>query len=332
MSEEESERERNRRLARERLDVAMMNADRPLDALLPTLREPALPKTAVHPRVLEVETEDGIEWALLVWADPGGPQQLHQDVQALVEATLLSELSRAPSEIAAQGERRFSGLRLIVFTDPGWDIEPAVRAFGFRRQDAALAEDAARAVAAEAEKAGRTVGQPSSVWRAEIRRPAGALGESLEQIQRMMAQRLGQERWGSTPGGFSHLFATYLMKTFGEKIRPDVDGLASLDLLVVQRDEDVIRWMPPLVFQALCDFLPVAAASLYDAKVSWAESEDLGGGFSHPPLIRVEQAGEGIHIPIGHHVLRWWMMPLFPGEQVPSLGAWLADQFANEAD
>jgi hypothetical protein len=87
--------------------------------------------------------------------------------------------------------------------------------------------------------------------------------------------------------------------------------------------------MPPLVFQAVCDFIPVAATTIYDAQVGWAESEDLGNGFAHPPLIRVGEGNDAAHIPVGHHVLRWWMMPLATGEDVPTLADWVRDQFGD---
>lgn len=316
--------------AKQRMNMALMSAERPLDALLPALREPSIPKADVHPRVLELATDEGAEWMLLVWSDPGGPQALHEQVQALVEATLLAELSRPAERVKADGERRFTGLRLVVFPDLDWDVFPAIRAFGFRPDEATFGEDTQRAIESEAERAQQTARPPASVWRATIQAPKGALGDKLDQIQAMMADRFKKERWGENPGGPSHLFATYVAKVFGEKIRPTREGLDSLDLLVVQRDEDVIRWMPPLVFQAVCDFIPVVASSVYKARISWAQSEDLGDGFSHPPLLRVDDGGTGIHIPIGHHVLRWWMMPLFPGDEVPGIAAWVEDQFGEQ--
>jgi hypothetical protein len=306
-----------------------MSAERPLDALLPQLTEPSIPHAAVHPRVLETTTDAGREWVLLVWEDPGGPEALHTQVQALVEATLLSELSRSAATIRDAGERTFVGIRLLSWADHEWDASPALRAFGFNSITGELSDDAGAAVASEAERAGRAGGRPNAVWRAEIRHHEGALGEKLREIAQMMAERLGEDVWGRNPGGPSHLFATYVAKTFGEKIRPDLDGLRSLDLLAVQREPGVIRWMPPLVFQAICDMIPVAAATLYGSQVGWAESEDLGNGFAHPPLFRVGEENDGTHIPIGHHVLRWWMMPLDGTEDVPTIADWVHDQFGD---
>ncbi|MFT6396882.1 MAG: hypothetical protein ACJAYU_001626 [Bradymonadia bacterium] len=307
-----------------------MSAERPLDALLPQLKDPARPTQDVHPRVLETVTDAGREWILLVWADPGGAQALHSQVQALVEATLLSELSRSAATIRNAGERRFVGIRLISFVELSWDPSPALQAFGFQPESTELSDEVSAAVAAEASRSGRAIEGPNAVWRAAIAHPEGALGEKLESVDKMMATRLGDDIWGASPGGPSHLFATYVVKTFGEQIRPDRAGMDSLDLLVVQRTPGVIRWIPPLIFQAVCDFIPVVAATQHDAKISWAESEELGNGFAHPPLFRVDDGKEGIHIPVGHHVMRWWMMPLAEGEAVPTIADWVEDQFGGK--
>lgn len=313
--------------AKAKLALAQMSAERPLDALLPSLTEPSTPRAAVHPRVLETRTEFGREWVLLLWEDPGGPQALHSQIKALVEATLLAELSRTPATIREDGERRFTGIRLFSWAELSWDPAEALRAFGLEPASVDIGDEASAALAAEARRSGRTVGAPKTGWRVEIRHHEGALGDKLREVATMMAERMGGDVWGRNPGGPSHLFATYVATSFGEKIRPDLDGLRSLDMLTVQRTPNVIRWIPPLVFQAICDFIPVAAATLYGTQVGWAESEDLGNGFAHPPLIRVADGEDEAHIPIGHHVLRWWMMPLLVGDEVPTIADWVRDQF-----
>ena len=305
-----------------------LSPDRPLDALLPALAAPAAPTSAVHPRVLELTTEAGLEWVGMVWESPGNASDLHREVQALVEAALLAELSRTPTAIRATGDRHFSAIRLLVFADLGWDAEPALRAFGFQRDEGAIDSGIDKAVRAEADRSGRVLSREAHAsWRAEIRHPPEELATPLNQLQLMLASQLGDERWGQRPGRPSHLFASGVTEVFREQILPDMRGLQTLQRLLVQNEPGVVRWMPPLVFQALCDFLPVVASREFDASVSWAEAESLGEGYAHPPLVRVGGEGEEIHIPLGHHVLRWWMMPLMPGEEVPTLGAWVSDQF-----
>lgn len=324
---------------RQRLAIESMSADRPLDALLPGLGTPAapsLPRTAVHPRVLEAEVDGAREWGLIVWDDPGGPNALHTNVQGLLEATLLAELSRPPASVHRVPDRRFDAVRLFVFADLPYDPAPAIRAFGFTPAafDAADYEERLRVLGDEARSAGRAPGTPVSVWEAPIRHHDGQLGEKLRDIERMMAERMGDDVWGKTPGGPSKLFATYVEKVFGENVRPSLDGMRAMEMLLVQQEPGAIRWMPPLLFQALCDFVPIVANVEYGTKTSWAVCEPIEGDTAQPPLIRVEpsKAGEAaVHVPLGPHILRWSMMPLHPGEQVDSLTAWVTHQFGSDA-
>lgn len=313
-----------------------MSSERPLDALLPGLAPPsveAMPRTPVHPRVLESRVGEAREWGLILWDDPGGPRKLHTAVQGLVEATLLAELSKPPRVRAEERARRFEALRLFVFAETSWSIEPAIRAFGFREvpfDEEAYAERM-QAVSAEARAQGRAQpAAPVSVWEARIARRGGALGEQLESIEASMASRMGDDVWGQTPGGPSRLFASLAEASFGEQIRPNLTGLEAMEMLLVSRDTDVIRWIPPLLFQALCDFVPIVAQVHYETRISWAVCEELEGGYAQPPLIRVEPLDEAaIHVPLGPHLLRWCMMPIHEGEQVDGLRAWVEHQFGR---
>jgi len=317
---------------KERAGIAI-SAERPLDALLPELRaarEPRVPVSPIHPRVLEVELENGREWTLACWRDPGGARAFHTQVLAMLEATILAELSRPPRGIAA-AERSYTGVRLIVFPELPFDPGPAVQAFGMTK--AAYVEDAyagrVSVLRREARELGIEVGEhPSQVWASEVRSPDGSLGEKLMKIHQMMATRMEDDVWGKTPGGPSKLFALYAEREFGERIPPTLDGLRAFELLVVRHTRGVIRWIYPLLFQALCDFIGVVAQAEFGAKIAWSVCEEPESGLAPPPLFRVVEASGGtIHIPIAHHVLRWSMMPLGDHDEVPSLAAWMADQF-----
>ena len=41
---------------------------------------------------------------------------------------------------------------------------------------------------------------------------------------------------------------------------------------------------------------------------------------------RLEAKSGAVHIPIGLHILRWWVMPLKAGETPASLVEWVEDQ------
>lgn len=318
--------------------AATMSSERPLDALLPELRggvpkpPPQLAITPIHQRVLEVETDDGREWVLTCLSDPGDARELHKAVLALLEATLLAELSQTPDRVA-EGTATFDRVRLFVFPPLPYAVAPAVQAFGMSPEpwDAERFAERVKVLRGEARVLGMTLPEaPSGVWCASIGHASGAHGEALERIEARLTEMLAGTVWGEQPGIPSHMLAQLVQAEFGEEITPTLDGVRSLELLLVGAREGVIRWMRPLLFQGLCDFLGVVAQAELGADVAWAMCEEEATGFAPPPLFRVHpDAGKAYHVPIGHHVLRWSMMPLAPGEQVPSLAEWLVDQFGS---
>lgn len=316
--------------------AATMSTERPLDALLPELRggmpkpPPMLALTPIHQRVLEVETDDGREWVLTCLSDPGDARALHKGVLALLEATLLAELSQTPDRVA-EGTATFEHVRLIVFPPLAYAVAPAVQAFGMRPEpyDAEAFAERVKVLRGEARALGVTLPEsPSGVWHANIAHATGAHGEALARIEARLAELQAGTVWGEQPGVPSHMLSQLVRTEFGEVVEPTLDGVRTLELLLVGAREGVIRWMRPLLFQALCDFVGVVAQAELGADVAWAMCEEEATGFAPPPLFRVHpEGGKAYHVPIGHHVLRWSMMPLAPGEQVPSLAEWLVDQF-----
>lgn len=314
-----------------------MSDDRPLDALFPELAEARSPFeiTPVHQRVLEVDLDDqGWEWLLCVWRDPGGPRALHNALRPLVEATLLATLSQAPATGAETLGRDWRSLRLVVF-EPVADLAVATRAFGMSEVpwDDAIYPGRMGALTDEARTMGWPIAdRPHAVLEAEIAGPDGAHGEHLAQIQEAMADKMGDDVWGDTPGGPSRLLALLLEQHFGARatIEPTLEGLRTLELLVTHRRPGVIRWIPPLVYQALCDFIAIVAHTELDAELQWAVCEADPHGLFPPPHVRwTNPSGqsEPVYVPIGTHVLRWCVMPIAEGEEIPSLAEWLVDQF-----
>jgi hypothetical protein len=309
-----------------------MGPDRPLDALLPALRRTAIPFQPVHPRVLEVgDDPDHAEWVLTWWGDLNSERELFGQVQKLVEATLLSELSQ-PARLRRERRLRYTSMRLVQMHPFRGDAERCLRPFGFARSadEAGGGRGLMPFVAREADQVGVALPpEAHAVWRSGIRPPAGELGVKLGQVEQMLADRLGDDVFGATPGGPSRLAARYIEEVFHTRIEPTLEGLRTLEMLLVQSEPGAIRWIPPLLFQALCDFIGVLGESVYARRVAWAVSE-LDGDFAPPPLLRLDlQSGRHVHIPIGTHLLRWCVMPLQPGEVAASLADWAEDQFAG---
>jgi hypothetical protein len=115
-------------------------------------------------------------------------------------------------------------------------------------------------------------------------------------------------------------------------VEPTRAGIERLEQVVVQRSAGVIRWIDPLLFQALCDLLAVAASGTYGRQVEWGVCEpDEETKLAPPPLIRVAGKRDSFHVPLGEHVLRWCVMPSAHGEEIPSLGAWAEHEFNEES-
>ena len=87
-------------------------------------------------------------------------------------------------------------------------------------------------------------------------------------------------------------------------LHADARDLHTFKILLVPQQAGAIRWLPPMLFQALCDFIGLLGQTLFDRHIAWALCEP-DGDFCTPPLLRLALAsGKHIHIPIG--LTGWW--------------------------
>lgn len=295
--------------------MGRMSEERPLDALLPGLgkstRKKSEPIAAspLHPRVLEVKLEDGWEWTLGAWSDPGA-RALSKRLKELIQATVLAELSKSPDSKTAS--RNFGKMRLLVFSKFSDKSLKAIEKIGFSA-DGFSPDQYAERVAAwqdEARAAGLdAAARPTGVYVLDITRAAPVLDQNLRTIQGLMTKRLAGEFWGQTPGGPSRLMATYLRQYFNATVTPDRKGLHELELFIVQDRPQCLRWVDPAIFQALCDFVGVILRAVYDLKVQWGVCTPDASGFATPPVFRVKRPDGYQIVPISLHVLNWCVMP-----------------------
>jgi hypothetical protein len=316
---------------------AVMSSDRPLDALLPELREAfePLPRVPVHQRVLEVDTgDDGHEWVFTCWEDPGGARALHAQLQPLVEATLLSHLSQPASVDEAKLTPDLRRLRLYCFSPIDGPLTQAVQPFGFAPSRYQPEQHVARmaALAEEAKRMGQRMPMsPHSVWVADVNPP----GARLLDLQRGLRASLSADTWGQHPGKPSHALAQEVARVFGDTTRPitpNLRGLHTLEGLLVSKTPGRVRWLPPLVFQALCDFIGVVMVSEWGYDLQWAVCEQDAIGLYPPPHFRIIPSDPDVqpeHFLVGQQVLQWCMMPILVGEQIPPLSEWLAHTFGQ---
>lgn len=292
-----------------------MREDRPLDSLLPELAgalRPSEPQDgagpAFHPGVLVVETDDGYEWAFACWRDPGGADALASDLGRLMEAVLLAKMSE-PASVGAS-DKPFTGIRLFLY-DEVEGADEALAELGFREVPTApdMYGERLNTFSDEARASGWSVGSsPSSLWFTPIVKPDAELAQRAETIAEALRERVGSLAWGEEPGAYSKHLAELLQTQFSIGITPTLDGLEKMDLLLVDHAERRVRWLPPVVFQGLCDFLAVVAHASATLTIQWGVSETRDG-WTTPPVIRAGDADRATEIPIGRRLLQWSVMP-----------------------
>lgn len=305
--------------------AAKMREDRPLDALFPELTHapearalevPAeLSVPSVHGRLLHVDLEAGREWGLAVWHTTKETPTL---LRATLEAALLRELSMPPG---APGTLRLAGIHIACFSA----VEPAIlRSLGFvtEQWDAEAWRDRMRAWRQEAGALGLILPDaPLSVWRMEV--GESPLGEAVQEAERSLERALAGQRWGDQPGQPSHQLVSALRPHLPVAIRPTTAGLDVLDAALVSREPHVLRWLPPLVFQGLCDLVAVTWGAALAAQVQWALGELTPDGSALPPQIKVTTSADTREIQLGLVLLRLCVLPIPKAEAAPPLGGWL---------
>lgn len=292
--------------------------NRPLDTLLPSLRvaeklEGRESGPAVNPSVLEVELEDGYEWVYAAWADPGGANALRRELERLMAVTLMLHLSTPPKFVDS---REFRTMRLMVFAPVDESVAEAMQTLGFRESSFEAQRYQGRILSLHeiAREAGWEIpGRPESMWDAQITRPDAVLTRAMQAINSTIAEEMGDRLWGGEPGLASKLLAEQIRARFGTQIEPTREGLKQLDVLLVDHTPGTIRWMPPMIFQALCDFVGVVIQNDLGRQVGWAESKFDDVEQPQPPFLQVESPEGPKLLPIGIKMTRWLAMPLLPG-------------------
>jgi hypothetical protein len=185
--------------------------------------------------------------------------------------------------------------------------------------------------------------QPDESWRealAHVRGEASAAGREppesepllfqasftepsppLAQLERGLRSVGDEAMFGVTPGALARQVASALGVD-----AVDLDGLGAA---LVPDVRERVRWVEPMLFQALCDAAGVHAARALGLPVQWAVSEPDEDGLAPPPLLRTSGPAGDVHVPVGLELLRWCVMPLREGETVPTLREWCRDRFAG---
>lgn len=303
----------------------------PLDELVPGLRkkQDRLPALPVHPRIVRPSLSDGTHGVVLLsFRKAESLRAFHAALKPMVEAALLSELC-APRASMTESYTRLRELTLLMFEGQPFDPAAALLPFGFEAVKLELPDSAQILALArrEAHTLAEPVGEdPVAAYRVRAYTARDPLAARLHEA--LLAY--GPEgAFGREPGRLARTAADWLATQADfDGVAPTRAGIERLESLVVSQAPGTLRWLEPLVFQALCDLVAVHAASQPHLRVEWGVSETDADGLAPPPVLRVTRDEETFHVPLGEHVLRWCVMPVRVGEDVPSLGAWAEHEFS----
>jgi hypothetical protein len=305
----------------------------PLDELVPGLRkqQERLPALPVHPRIVRPSLSDGTHGiVLLSFRKAESLRAFHAALKPMIEAALLSELCAPRASIKSGPYTRLSELTLLMFEAQPFDPAAALAPFGLEPVKLGLPDSAQ--ILALARREARTLAEPVpqddpvAAYRVRAR---GAADPRAARLHEALVEYGPEGTFGREPGLFARTAADWLATQAAfEGVAPTRAGIERLESLVLARGAGSLRWIEPLVFQALCDLVAVLAASQPHLHVEWGVSEPDDDGIAPPPVLRVTRDDETFHVPLGEHVLRWCVMPLRIGEDVPTLGAWAEHEFS----
>lgn len=263
-------------------------------------------------------------WILALDRDPGGAAALQRWAARHLEAAILAHVSapcpRAVGETPeGYGAIPTGGVHLFVYAPIEGDVRRALAPFGLTPSELSGPRwDEVRAALREAVPDAPLVATYSArvVARPALRSLHDALVADTEEV------------WGAAPGQPAARLLHVAHDLLGREHDADLAGLDAVEALIVDRTPGVLRWLPPLVLQALADLVGAVALRTLGSRVEWAECAPEPDGFTPPPLLRLttRRAPEPVHLPIAHHLVRWCVMPLLAGEQAAPLSAWLADE------
>lgn len=287
---------------------------------------------AICTAVVEVIGEQAKRWCAAVWSTSPGEQQLVGEIQRLVDSTTLAHWMRPPAQYERSGEV-VNSFDLIFYETVQKPLRDVLKENGFysvRQPLLRLDEyEQFEAFNEKARKGGRQVGSPKAVWRLPFhgveQTAPGELGERV-------ARRMGDEVWGQAPGRFSHVFCDELSAVTGVDVEPSREGMNRLETAIAAHSGEGLRWLEPMAYQAICDFVGVVLQANWPVQVQWGSCPvDEASGLAPLPVLRVRRpGGMWTAAPVGRDVFHRLCVPW--GERRPK-GLWsITERYAGDSE
>lgn len=313
-----------------------MNEDRPLDALFPELtgyippaETPSAKGPALWGKMLEVELQDVRQWAMVSWSTPEDSEEFTRTLKRLTKRALVQHWSTPPGYGGSEGQT-FEGIMLFCFEPLDAQTQTQMPALGFERMthyDPDHYRERLSVLGEQAHEHGWAMPvRPAQVWWAGFHKPDDAIWSSLLKVQTLMADALGTRVWGQEPGGPSMRMAQGLEQFMGLSVKPTLESLHQLDMVLVERVEGTLRWWPSMVYQGLCDYIGIVATAALNRRVQWGVSEPDGYGGYFEPSLRVSTPKGPKDIEIGLDLYDLIAAPHTQGEH-PLLRDWIRERF-----
>ena len=261
---------------------------------------------------LVVPRANGFDLAFVLVNNVDDLRKVHAGLRTRIERALLLELSRSPEERAHASS--LESVRLIAYDN----IDNLNAAFvAFALKPAKLEKSVRQWLVKRLRAIIPMLDEDKLHARQVMAQPTSAAHDCEKRI----ADRLKAHApaWGSTPGIYAQALGLGL----------DFCALDAFEAHHVSKETGVLRWIPPLCFQALCDLVGVLAVKEFGVKLSWSVAADETPELAHPPPHF--RLADGRFFPVAEVLMRWCIMPLQVGEHVPSLREWIIDAFTREA-
>ncbi len=268
----------------------------------------------IHPRVLWLRHQQGLHLVLLNVRPFSHPAELVPMVRQHVRAAVLARMCMSAPQLQPTATR-LEQVHVLGFNTFSDDVlSHAWQQLAFR-QAPTLPHWLLSHVRHELQCIDPPINDDPQYLQTAMLEP-NAHQSTLMRIESELraAMTTRESYWGKAPGELHRLLMQYAA-VHGFDLQASEEGLQEAERLCRSlRAEEAqphrMNWIPPLVFQALCDMSGVVASVAWGAKVAWGAYEPDAQGLIPPPLLCVHNDdGSEHYVAVAEALLDWGFYP-----------------------